>query len=167
MLYLFQLVKWVVNIEKSILTPTQNVTFLGATWLKERVVRHEYREYSMSIGLFIKYKKLWVSPHSRWMTIAHVRWVKYFSQIIFWNKFNLLFFFIFHYVSTTIHLKIGERYDIRASSLKNFWSARSNTHARISTCTTYRNWISGEVLIKSIVNLLRWCSTVKHWIICF
>lgn len=39
MLYLFNLVKWVVNIEKSVLKPTQNVIFLGARWLSDRVVR--------------------------------------------------------------------------------------------------------------------------------
>ncbi len=38
-LYLFNLVKWVVNKDKSVLVPTQKVTFLGATWLKDRVLR--------------------------------------------------------------------------------------------------------------------------------
>ena len=41
LVYLYNLVKWELNLKKTQLVPTGMITFLGATWTRDRVVRSE------------------------------------------------------------------------------------------------------------------------------
>ena len=39
MMYYFNLVKWNINYKKSVLVPVRKITFLGAKWFSDKVVR--------------------------------------------------------------------------------------------------------------------------------